>query len=55
MVVDIDERGNAIAGFAGGFGGLAHASAGKITNGFGTVLISAKRDHAVELIDEFII
>src|SRR5258705_6762254 len=55
MVVDIDQRRDAVAVLLRSFRRLTHAGAGKVADRFRAVLISAPRNHRIELGNELVV
>jgi hypothetical protein len=55
VVIDIDQGGHAVPGVARFFHGLAHARTGKIAHRLRSVLITARRYHAIKLRHQIVI
>ncbi len=55
VVIDIDQRGDAIAGAARLNSGLLHAGAGEVANGLRPILIAAPGHEAVQFRDKLVV
>ena len=55
MVVDIDQRRDAVAGWSRVLRGLLHSGAGEVADRLGAILIAVFLDHAIQLRDEIIV